>query len=270
MIRTLQRAFHRGLLRTRDAMPFHVHRWMPIATLEPLHLLLAAMEARGEAITILQIGACDGFTNDPIHHFVKKGCARAILIEPNPYAFARLQNTYAGVPNVTLIQTAIGDRDGEAYLYRLKRSEKPQLEVDATLQIASFNKDHLRKIHGNPGEIERITVPCRSLSSLAAELGLSQIDLLQIDTEGFDASVVRMALEMPSPPACINFEHLHLHRSDRRPLYDLLNARDYLLSCGGWNILALQMQLLKKLQEAQYALPNRAPLEKELAHMAAR
>jgi FkbM family methyltransferase len=233
-------------------MPLHIHHWMPVATLEPLHLLLAALEARGEAITILQIGACDGSTNDPIHHFVEKGVARAILIEPNPYAFIRLQKTYAGVPNVTLMQAAIGDQDGEAPLYRLKRTAKTESEVDATLQIASFNKEHLKKIHSDPEEIERISVPCRSLSSLTAELGLSQIDLLQIDTEGFDATVVRMALEMPSPPACINFEHLHLRSSDRRPLYDLLNSRGYLLSYSGWNILALQTHFMTKLKEGLY------------------
>jgi FkbM family methyltransferase len=269
MIQKLRFAFQRGLFRVRDAMPFHVHRWMPAATLEPLHLLLAALEARGEIITILQVGACDGYTNDPIYHFVKKGCARAILVEPNPYAFGRLQKTYADVPNVTLVQTAIGDRDGEANLYRLKKTETGESEVDATLQIASFNKNHLKRIHSNPEEIECITVRCRSLSSLTTELGLGQIDLLQIDTEGFDASVVRMALEMSSPPACINFEHLHLRRSDRRPLYDLLNARDYLLSYSGWNILALQTHMLKQLQEAPLMPPNGMPLEKELAHGAA-
>jgi hypothetical protein len=134
MVPRLKRAFHQGLLRMRDALPFHTHRWLRVVTLEPLDLLLAAFEAWNEPITILQIGACDGITNDPIYHFVRRGRARAILVEPNPYAFARLQNAYAGLPNVTLIQAAVGEKDGEADLYRLKKIGKAESEVDLKLQ----------------------------------------------------------------------------------------------------------------------------------------
>ena len=75
---------------------------------------------------------------------------------------------------------------------------------------------------------------------------MTTIDLLQIDAEGFDAAVVRMALEMPVRPSCINFEHKHLKRADRRPLFDLLQASDYLVSYDEWNILALQKVSLEE------------------------
>ena len=74
---------------------------------------------------------------------------------------------------------------------------------------------------------------CRSLSSVATELNLGRIEsCLQIDAEGFDAAVVRMALKMPSRPSCINFEHRHLKPADRHPLFDLLTAHGYLLGYG--------------------------------------
>src|ERR1035441_5210930 len=79
-----------------ELAPFDVCWRLPIVTLAPVDLLLASYEARGDAITILQIGACDGVTNDPIHRHVEKGLNRAVLVEPNPLAFARLQKTYAG------------------------------------------------------------------------------------------------------------------------------------------------------------------------------
>lgn len=226
-------------------LPFEVRWRLPVVTLEPLDLVLAGYEARGEAITLIQVGACDGITNDPIRPLVTKSSTRAILIEPNPYAFARLQKSYAGLPNVTLIQAAIGDQDGEAHLYRIKTTDPRDAAVDLTLQIASFYREHLERHGKKAHEIERITVPCRSLSSLVTELGLAKIDLLQIDAEGFDAAVVRMALAMPVRPACLNFEHVHLKAAERQPLFALLQAHDYLLGYDAWNVLALQTSVLE-------------------------
>lgn len=227
--------------------PFDLRRRLPPITLEPLDLILANYEIRGQGMTILQVGACDGVNNDPIHHCVTRASTRAILIEPNPLAFSRLRQTYSGLPNVTLVQAAIGERDGEAYLYRVKSTGISDEEIDLTLQLASFSREHL-EYHGKKAhEIERIAVPCRTLASLVDELGLEKIDLLQIDAEGFDANVVRMALSMPILPDCINFEHIHLPNADRRTLFDLLKASGYALGYDDWNILALRETLLKDL-----------------------
>ena len=220
--------------------PFEIRRRLPAITLDPLDLVLDTFSAREEPVTIVQVGACDGIMSDPVRHQVAKDSTRAVLIEPNPYAFARLQNLHADRPNVTLIQAAIGDKDGEAHLYRVKRTEKADSEVDLAFGIASFYKEHLEHHGKKDYEIERITVACRSLSSLVAELGLTKIDLLQIDAEGFDAAVVRMALKLPVRPDCINFEHVHLVAQDRQPLFDLLEENGYLLGYDAWNILALR------------------------------
>lgn len=227
-------------------MPFEIRRCLPVITLEPLDLLLANHSHFGEGITIVQVGACDGVTNDPIWHALTRPSNRAILIEPNPLAFARLKAAYVDNPNITCIQAAIGQQDGEAYLYRVKLSGSSDASADQSLQISSFYKEHLEK-HGRKGDdIERITVPCRTLPSLLSEFGVKKVDLLQIDAEGFDAAVVRMAMEMPAKPNCINFEHIHLKGPDRKPLFKLLDNNNYLLSYDEWNILAMQRSLLSR------------------------
>jgi FkbM family methyltransferase len=224
--------------------PLEIRRWLPAISLEPLDLVLANYAARGKMLNIVQVGACDGITNDPIFHHIANGLARAILVEPNPLAFDRLQKNYRDLHNVTLVPSAIGAQDGEAQLYRIKKTGKADSEVDSSLQLASFFREHLERHAVKPELIERITVPCRSLSSLVDEFALNTIDLLQIDAEGFDAAVVRMALTMPVRPNCINFEHKHLKPADRRSLFDLLESNDYLLSYDEWNILALQSKSL--------------------------
>jgi FkbM family methyltransferase len=226
--------------RLMQATPFEIRRRLPEATLDPLNLLISTYEARRQEMTVIQVGACDGFSNDPIRHHVGKDFLHAILIEPNPYAFYRLQKTYEQSQNVTLIQAAIGEKDGSAYLYRVKKTERKESEIDLTLQVASFYRKHLERHGLKPHQIERIEVPCRSLQSIINELSLAKIDLLQIDAEGFDATIVRMALEMSVLPNCINFEHIHLTAADRQPLFELLRVRNYLLGFDRWNILAVQ------------------------------
>jgi FkbM family methyltransferase len=232
-----------------EMTPIQVTRRLPLGTLAPLDLLLATFDARKETKSILQIGACDGVTNDPIHRHLARGSSQALLVEPNPYAFDRLQQTYAGFQNVKLVQCAIGQQDGEAHLYRLKRPRTAESDssTDFTLQIASFYREHLERHGKKPNEIEEITVPCRSLSSLVSEVGIAKINLLQIDAEGYDAAVVRMALRLPVRPDSINFEHFHLKAADRKPLFDLLQAHDYLLAHDAWNILAVQKSALDEL-----------------------
>lgn len=141
---------------------------------------------------------------------------------------------------MTLLQTAIAEQDGELPMYRVRKTNIADSEADLTLQISSFYLKHLKRHGKKPQEIEKIAVQGRTLSSLVSELGLSQIDLLQIDAEGFDAKVVRMALKMPVRIDCINFEHKHLRKADRLPLFELLKANDYLLGYDAWNVLAVR------------------------------
>jgi hypothetical protein len=81
-----------------------------------------------------------------------------------------------------------------------------------------------------------------------AEFDFSSIDLLQIDAEGFDAEIVRMALRIPEAPACIHFEHKHLSKADREPLFNELKANNYLLGYDAWNILAVRTPLVEKMK----------------------
>ena len=230
-----------------EATPYQISRrigagiqdGLPEVTLEPLDLVLACFEMSGQPITILQVGACDGVKNDLVRRQVCRGTGQAVLVEPNPLAFSRLQQNYLDVPNVRLVQAAVGNDDGEAPFFRMKMGDRSGPE-DWKLQISSFYREHLHHHGVADKDIEEIRVSCRSLSSLVTELQLGRIDVLQIDVEGFDAAVVRMALAMPVPPQCINFEHRHLSAADRHPLFDLLRSHGYLLSYSDWNLLAVQ------------------------------
>jgi len=222
--------------------------------------LLTTSWAREECLNIIQVGACDGTSSDPIHRYLKAGTSRAILIEPNPLAFQRLERAYRGVPGVTLMQAALGERDGEATLYRVKKSDNAASEIDWSLQFASFSRAHVKRHGVRDDEMEAITVPCRTLSSVMKEHGMSKIDLLQIDAEGFDAAIVRAALKLPLLPKCINFEHSHLPLFERNPLYHSLKSNEYLLCYDSWDILAVQENLVDQMRSQMASAYSSAAL----------
>lgn len=230
--------------------PYNIRRRLPTITLDPLDLLLASCWAREESLNIIQVGACDGTTSDPIYQYVKAGTGRTILIEPNPFAFERLERAYAKIGGVSLIQAAVGDHDGDAIFYRVRQCDKTTSNIDWSLQFASLSRAHVKQHGVRDDQIEAITVPCLKLSTIITQQRMNKIHLLQVDAEGSDATIVRMALRLPILPDCINFEHAHLPLFERNSLYNSLNANGYILGYDSWNILAVQKGLFEHLRTA--------------------
>jgi FkbM family methyltransferase len=211
---------------------------LPEATIDNVALILPYFCSRPQGASFVQIGACDGVSGDSCHDFVRRGRLKAVLVEPVERSFHSLQRLYQDVPNVTLVRAAIGYHDGFATFYKAKEENAP-LDVFWARQLASFDKEHLLK-HGLTDEsIEEIQVPSLSLSTLASAHGLDRIDLLQIDAEGFDGEVVKMALALQNTPLCINFEHTHLNNGAREEVFAALKAHGYQWSHDTWNTLAV-------------------------------
>ena len=68
-------------------------------------------------MTFLQIGAYDGVGEDDLRELVTTHNLRGVMAEPQPAAFARLQQTYRNQRQVTLLQAAIAESEGPRDLY---------------------------------------------------------------------------------------------------------------------------------------------------------
>jgi FkbM family methyltransferase len=164
----------------------------------------------------LQIGASDGVVFDPLRELVLEHGLAGLLVEPLPDVFERLRTNYANHPRVEFECCAIGENDGEASIYRV-RADAP---FPSWVQlIASFNREHVSEARfGIPDldrYVEEVKVPCLTIPSLLRKRGIQELTLLQIDTEGFDCEIVRMALEAGLRPPIINYEFLHSAPRDR-------------------------------------------------------
>jgi FkbM family methyltransferase len=183
-----------------------------------LRYVVADQLLRNPGFTFLQIGAYDGVGNDDLHELIMEHRLRGVLVEPQPTAFARLLNTYANQPQLTLLPAAIAECPGTRELYC--RRDRPSM-------AASFDRANLRK-HGIPdAEIMAIPVQCHSIDTALAAAGLDRVDLIQIDAEGYDDRIIRSINLERIRPAIVRFEYRHLGQRDADDCLGLLARHGY-------------------------------------------
>lgn len=183
-----------------------------------LPFVLAHELLRNPRLTFLQIGAFDGVGEDDFRSLIVAHKLRGVLVEPQPSAFARLQQTYRNQPNVTLLQAAIAEQEGSRNLY-CKRGEASM--------AASFDREHLRRHGIADGDIVAEPVSCHTIESALRAGGLTNVDLIQIDAEGYDWQIIRSIDFNRLRPRIIRFEYRNLSPRDGDACLTHLAAQGY-------------------------------------------
>lgn len=181
-------------------------------------------------LTFLQIGAFDGVGDDDLHALVVAHHLRGVLVEPQPAAFARLQQTYRNQPQVTLLQAAIAEQEGARELY-CKRGEASM--------AASFDREHLRRHGIADHEIIAQIVACHTVESALRVAGLDRVDLLQIDAEGYDWPIIQSIDFARLQPRIVRFEYRHMMVGDADACLTLLASHGYRFIIEARDIIAV-------------------------------
>jgi FkbM family methyltransferase len=210
----------------------------PIITREPtlavrscLPFVVAHELLGNPRLTFLQIGAFDGVGEDDLHGLILAHQLRGVLVEPQPSAFARLQQTYWNQPNVTLLQAAIAEQEGTRDLF-CKRGEASM--------AASFDREHLRR-HGIPdAEIVTQQVVCHTVESALRAGGLTRVDLIQIDAEGYDWPIIRSMDFARLRPRILRFEYRNMPARDADASLALLASHGFRFVIEARDIIAHQ------------------------------
>lgn len=216
----------------------------PVKTkaIEPLAFLdgfLTGALSAGDKLGLLQCGANDGMTVDPVRSFILRNpsTVNCVLVEPLPDIYAALQTNYANQDHVTTLNIAIGP-DDTIKLYRIKPEYSDQYRGIIASGITSFDREFVLqkatrqlKIEGVPPEsrIESITQQCQTISQVidahAAALGTAPF--VQIDAEGFDDTVVYTIDFERHQPIAINYEVDNLTEDKHLKLRAYLAERGY-------------------------------------------
>ncbi|NND33447.1 MAG: FkbM family methyltransferase [Saprospiraceae bacterium] len=207
---------------------------------------------------VLQIGANDGITHDPVHKFIKRDQWNGILLEPQKDVFDKfLRPLYQNQKGIKTIHAALGHHEGEATIFRIGFStarwatgltsfNKKVLEnAFASGHVARQAKKQGIAIPDAPADwIVEEKVPVITVQGLTNKFKISKIDLLQIDTEGFDYEIIQMFDFGKLRPKAISYENSHLSAEDRDACEELLSTSGYRLMHFGGNTLALSMELI--------------------------
>jgi FkbM family methyltransferase len=179
------RFYHQASATERGAL------FNPDYNLEELDFLRAHTPPGG---VFVDVGANVGTYAMVLARHVGAG-GRVIAVEPHPVTHARLafNNGASGYSQVALVAAAAGASDGELLI-----------ETDG---------DNLGASHVVSGEVSRgaITVPSRRLQRILGDAGVSQVDTLKIDVEGYEDRVLTGFFKQAPPslwPRAVVIEHL--------------------------------------------------------------
>ena len=189
----------------------------------------------------LQIGGNDGFIKDPIFKFVKKYPWKGIIVEPQSEVFTKkLKRTYRFEKKVILENLAIADQSGIKKLWKIALSDSRW-----ATGLASFNKQTLiyqiernyvsdrlkREGTAIPKNIDDYLtfeeVQCTTIDDLLKKHEFQSLDLLQIDTEGYDYEIIKTIDFTKLKPSMISFESEHLSKEDYSECTALLKEQGY-------------------------------------------
>lgn len=233
-------------------MAYYNHLYKPKEGSLSEFLSQYSLSKKGE-FTVIQIGANDGITNDPIHKFIKRDRWKGVLLEPQPYVFNTfLKRIYQKNEGLHPVCAAIGRKDGKQKLYKIGFSD-----MRWATGLASFSKEKIEELFEN-GIVEKnckkfgIQIPEDPSERISYELvnvlspktlrdtyGIRKIDLLQIDAEGFDLEVIAIFDIPTSKPGAIIFENVNHSPEELETCYQMLRGQGYCLKVIGRDTLAM-------------------------------
>lgn len=211
-----------------------IERSMPIVFRENVEfradfdfIFQSVIYRNGGKFCFAQIGANDGISrSDDIANYIKHFDATGIMVEPQPELFKQLSNNFSDYPAVKTINKAIHKNEKVMVLYRLEQEllrDKSDLPLWATTNgIASFDKNHVlehaQRIGFGEEVITKHNVECMALDELLSQNECEKLDLLKVDTEGYDYEVLSMLDLEKIKPTIIRFEHLHMSTAEYEKL----------------------------------------------------
>lgn len=193
-----------------------IHRWYHVhvtGTLKNDVSVLLKRHLPAKNVFVIQIGSNDGRNGDPIFMLMHEHPSwRGLFVEPVPYLFERLCRNYADRDGLIFENVAINDGSTQPFYWidPTARQEIPDLP-DWFDQLGSFNEGHVRTVPGIADTLlryRRVTnVTGCTFQQLVDRHHITHVDVLHIDTEGYDWQVLRQVDLTKYRPRIVIYEH---------------------------------------------------------------
>lgn len=192
---------------------------------------------------VIQIGSNDGSSDDFLKKCINKNTS-AILIEPIEDAFIKLKKNYQDFEKIIFLNIAIDTENKKKEIFYINERFYPYYEkkykdknVDWLNVLASFNKSNLISHGIKKKHIASKKIECKKISTLIDLYKYEDLDLLLIDTEGYDAVLVDDFLSSTKLKPLIIFEWIHIEYKKLDQLLTKLKQMNY-------NILKIDKDLI--------------------------
>jgi FkbM family methyltransferase len=179
----------------------------------------------------VSVGANDGHRGDLLWEFINTHSGwRGTLIEPMPDAFDRLIANYSDEARFKCANVAVSGHSGKATIYFLDKSSAATLGLPWWWdQLASFDDGHFSR-HFGPTIVPHIrsaAVECDTLDNIVRAHWTGEVDLIAIDAEGADFSIMASPEFEHFRPRVIVFEHKHMSSREQQITAKFLTKRGY-------------------------------------------
>lgn len=180
-------------------------------------------------LCVVQIGANDGRSNDPISSTLRTRGWSGLLVEPLPSVFRQLVANYHGVDGVRFANVAVGPLDDKMKIYTVAPRDG---DPEWVTQIASLDRDvvlrHRFALPDLDERIEPVDIDCLRIASLLERYDVAAIDVLHVDAEGLDDEILGQIDPSASwAPRYVLFEAKHMSVEQYDGITQHLRAHGY-------------------------------------------
>jgi len=198
----------------------------------------------GSKLFFVEVGAMDGINHDSLHkHIVKNEGWEGLLVEPLPDMFAKLKANYNGRANLHFENSAITNQVGQAEITRIP-TENVGREAPAWADGISTLRPDIHII-GSQADLKpySVTEPVKTtrFETLVTKYGVTEIDILQIDAEGYDKDIFNQVWEANFRPSIIKLEINYLSAEEVHELSRFLEANGYQCFIERFDIVAVKV-----------------------------
>ncbi len=218
--------------------------WLPANM--PVDDVLKKYAIKNLSVFFIQIGSNDGISNDPIHKYIIDYKWKGILVEPVKFLFAKLKSNYINNQSQLVFENAaISNKDGKAIFYSIRESDDPNTPFWYS-QIGSFNKNVLLS-HKDSGDFENLIIAeeinAISFATLLAKHNVDKVDLVHIDTEGFDFEILKLIDFKKLNLNVVIYEYVHLSLTDFIKSLRLMKANGFYVFASNLDIICIKRTL---------------------------
>jgi len=183
---------------------------------------------KNDDIFFLEIGAFDGKSFDGLYEYTHSNNWTGIFVEPIPKYFDQLKLNFQNIENKFFENSAITEEDRDFKIKLINHKDKW-----AKGSSSLTTNDNTVKYGYTEQTVTGITI-----DTLVNKYNIKKIDVLQIDTEGYDLIVLEQIIPR-FKPKFIKVEQRHLKMADKIKMKLVLTTYGYKFKRVGLDYICL-------------------------------